>query len=138
MLNKVMIIGNLGRDVELRYTPNGNAVAEFSVATSRNWTTDGEKHEETEWFNVIAWTKLAEVCAQYLEKGRQVFVEGRMKTRSWDGECGKKHYKAELVAETVKFLGGRDGGGDGGGTSSRDEPAGDSADIEPEDDSLPF
>ena len=135
MLNKVIIIGNLGKAPEMRYTPNGKAVTEFSVATSRSWTTDGEKHEETEWFNVVCWQQLAEICAEYLDKGRQVYVEGHMKTRSWDGECGKKHYRAELVADTVKFLGGKDG--DRSVTTHRAEPAGDvAADDEPSD--LPF
>ena len=135
MLNKVMIIGHLGKAPEMRYTPNGKAVTEFSVATSRSWTTDGEKREETEWFNVVCWSKLAEICAEYLDKGRQVYVEGHMKTRSWDGECGKKHYRAELVADTVKFLGGKDGG-DRSVTTHRAEPAGDVA--ADDDDSLPF
>ena len=135
MLNKVMIIGNLGKAPEMRYLPSGKAVTEFSVATSRSWTKDDEKREETEWFNVVCWAKLAEICAQYLDKGRQVYVEGHMETRSWDGECGKKHYRTELVADTVKFLGGnKDGGGDV--TTQRAEPAGDVAADEPDD--LPF
>lgn len=137
MLNKCTIIGNLGRDPEMRYTPNGNPVTEFSVATSRTYNSkDGERVEETEWFNVVTWARLAETCAQYLAKGRQVYVEGRMNTRSWDGECGKKHYRTELVAETVKFLGGRDAGEQ----SSYDPgiPVGVDAggDVEPDD--LPF
>ena len=106
MLNKCMIIGNLGADPEMRYTANGNAVTSFNVATSRNYTnTQGERVDETEWFSVVTWNRLAETCAQYLAKGRQVFVEGRMQTRSWDGQDGQKRYKTELVAETVKFLG---------------------------------
>jgi single-strand DNA-binding protein len=137
VLNKCTIIGNLGRDPEMRYTPNGNSVTEFSVATSRTYNSkDGERVEETEWFNVVTWARLAETCAQYLAKGRQVYVEGRMDTRSWDGECGKKHYRTELVAETVKFLGGRDGAEQ----SSYDPgiPVGVDAggDVEPDD--LPF
>lgn len=110
MLNKVMLIGNLGADPEMRYTPNGAAVTEFGVASNRRYTgSDGEQVDETEWFNVVTWSRLAETCAQYLTKGRQVYVEGRLNTRSWDGECGKKHYRAEVVAFTVQFLGGRDG-----------------------------
>lgn len=110
MLNRCTIIGNLGADPEMRYTANGNAVTEFRVATSRQYTSaDGERVEETEWFPVVTWARLAETCSQYLSKGRQVYVEGRMKTRSWDGECGKKHYRTELIADTVKFLGSRDG-----------------------------
>ena len=135
MLNKVQIIGNLGKAPEMRYTPNGKAVTEFSVATSRSWTKDGEKREETEWFNVVCWAQLAEICAQYLDKGRQVYVEGHMSTRSWDGECGKKHYRAELVADTVKFLGGNKDGGDSA-TTHREEPTGDVA--ADDDASLPF
>lgn len=111
MLNKCMIIGNLGADPEMRYTANGNAVTEFRVATSRNYTTgEGERVEETEWFRIVTWNRLAETCAQYLSKGRQVFVEGRMKTRSWEGQDGQKRYMTELIAENVKFLGGRDSG----------------------------
>ena len=111
MLNKAMIIGHLGADPEMRYTANGNAVTNFSVATSRKWTPKdgGEQREETEWHRVVAWNKLAEICAQYLTKGRLVFVEGRMQTRSWDGDDGQKHYMAELIAENVKFLGGGNG-----------------------------
>ncbi len=117
MLNKCMIIGRLGVDPEMRYTANGNAVTTFRVATSRNYTgNDGERREETEWFSVVTWNRLAEICAQYLTKGRQVYVEGRMQTRSWDGNDGVKHYRTELIAETVQFLGNReDGGGAGGG-----------------------
>ena len=137
MLNKCMVIGNLGRDPEMNYTQNGNAVTEFSVASNRQYTTaNGERRDDTEWFNVKCWGKLAETCAQHLSKGQQVYVEGRMSTRSWDGECGKKHYRTELVAETVKFLGGRDAGEQ----SSYDPgiPVGVDAggDVEPDD--LPF
>ena len=109
MLNKVMVIGHLGQDPEMRYTPNGNAVTEFSVAANRRYTKrDGEGVDETEWFNVVCWDRLAETCAQYLAKGRQVYVEGRLRTRNWEGECGKKHYRAEIIAQEVRFLGGRD------------------------------
>ena len=105
-LNKVMIIGNVGRDPEMRYTPNGAAVTSFSVAVSRRWTSnDGQQQDETEWFNVVAWNKLAEVCNQYVTKGSSVFVEGRLRTRSWDGQDGQKHYRTEVVAFTVQFLG---------------------------------
>jgi single-strand DNA-binding protein len=107
MLNKVMIIGNLGADPEMRYTANGNAVTTFNVATSRRFTdSSGERREETEWFRVVTWSRLAETCAQYLTKGRQVYVEGRMQTRSWEGQDGQKRYTTELIAETVTFLGG--------------------------------
>jgi single-strand DNA-binding protein len=111
-----MIIGNLGKDPEMRYTANGNAVTTFNVATSRTFSgADGERREETEWFTVVTWNRLAETCAQYLTKGRQVYVEGRMQTRSWEDQSGQKRYRTELIAETVKFLGNRDGGGGGAG-----------------------
>jgi single-strand DNA-binding protein len=133
MYQKTVIIGHLGADPELRYTANGNAVATFRVATSRSWKDDaGEKREESEWFSVVTWNRLAEICAQYLVKGRLVFVEGRMQTRSWDGDDGVKHYRTELVAENVKFLGGGQRDGDA-------RPAGVAAsggDIDP--DNLPF
>ena len=104
-INRVEIMGYLGKDVELRYTPNGAAVAQFSVATSRYIkTADGGTKQETEWHNVTAWNKTAENCNQYLQKGSFVYVEGRLQTRSWDGQDGKKHYKTEIVANRVLFL----------------------------------
>ena len=107
MLNKCMVIGHLGADPEMRYTANGNAVTTFNVATSRRFTDNsGERREETEWFRVVTWNRLAETCAQYLTKGRQVYVEGRLQTRSWEGQDGQKRYTTELIAEEVKFLGG--------------------------------
>ena len=105
MLNKVMVIGNLGQDPELRYTANGDAVATFSVAANETWTDrSGERRERVEWFSVVAWRNLAEVCAQYLEKGRRVYVEGKLQTRSWEGQDGIKRYKTEVVASQVLFL----------------------------------
>ncbi len=104
-LNKVMIIGNLGRDPEMRYTPSGKPVTTFSVATSRSWnTSDGEKREETEWFNVVAWSSLAEICKQYLTKGQQVYIEGRLQTRHWDDQEGNKHTSVEIVANEMIIL----------------------------------
>jgi single-strand DNA-binding protein len=104
-LNKVMIIGNLGRDPEMRYTPAGKPVTTFSVATSRTWnTSDGEKREETEWFNVVAWSSLAEICKQYLAKGQQVYIEGRLQTRHWDDQEGNKHTSVEIVANEMIIL----------------------------------
>nr|MBP8974865.1 single-stranded DNA-binding protein [Anaerolineae bacterium] len=98
-LNKVMIIGVLGRDPELRYTPSGRPVASFSVATSRTWTSsDGDRREETEWFNVVAWGNLAEICKTHLVKGQQVYVEGRLQTRGWEDDHGTRHFRTELVA----------------------------------------
>jgi len=104
-LNKVLIIGNLGSDPEMRYTADGNAMTSFRVASTRNYTgVDGERHEETEWFSVVAWRKLAEQCSQYLQKGRRVYVEGRLRTRSWDTPDGQRRYRTEVVAERVLFL----------------------------------
>lgn len=107
-LNKVMIIGNLGRNPEMRYTPSGRPVTSFSVATSRSWVNaEGERREETEWFNVVTWGNLAEICKQHLTKGQQVYVEGRLQTRGWEGQNGKKHYRTELVANEMIILGER-------------------------------
>lgn len=108
-LNKVMVIGNLGRDPEMRYTPSGSPVTSFSVAVSRTWNTpEGEKREETEWFNVECWNKLAEIANQYLQKGKQVYVEGRLKTDSWeDKNSGEKKYRTKLVATDLTMLGTR-------------------------------
>ena len=105
-LNKVMIIGNLGRNPEMRYTPSGRPVTSFSVATSRSWVNaEGERREETEWFNVVTWGNLAEICKQHLIKGQQVYVEGRLQTRGWEDQSGKKHYRTELVANEMIMLG---------------------------------
>jgi single-strand DNA-binding protein len=107
-LNKVMIIGNLGRDPEMRYTPSGRPVTTFSVATSRSWnTSEGERRVETEWFNVVAWSRLAEICKQYLTKGQQVYIEGRLQTRQWDDSDGNKHTSVEIVANEMIILGDR-------------------------------
>jgi single-strand DNA-binding protein len=107
-LNKLMIIGHLGRDPEMRYTPSGKPVTTFSVATSRTWhSADGERHEETEWFNVVAWGSLAEVCNQHLKKGQQVYVEGRLQTRRWEDGGGNKHFTTEVVAQEMTMLGSR-------------------------------
>ena len=104
-LNKVMIIGHLGRDPEMRYTPSGRPVTTFTVATSRSWNTaDGERHTETEWFNVVTWSKLAETCSQFLQKGRRAYVEGRLQTRSWEGADGQRRFRTEVIANSVLFL----------------------------------
>ncbi len=104
-LNKVMIIGNLGRDPEMRYTPSGKPVTSFSVAVSRSWVKpEGERTETTDWFNVVAWGRLAEICSQYLTKGSLVYVEGRLETRSWEAENGQKHFRTEVVASDVNIL----------------------------------
>lgn len=107
-LNKVMIIGRLGRDPEMRYTPSGRPVTTFSVATSRSWnTTEGDRRTETEWFNIVAWGNLAEICKQYLNKGQQVYIEGRLQTRYWDDADGHKHSSVEVVANEMIMLGDR-------------------------------
>ena len=107
-LNKVMLIGNLGRDPEMRYTPSGRPVTTFTLATSRNWnSSDGEKHTETEWFNVVAWGNLAEICKQYLTKGQQVYIEGRIQTRRWENKEGVKNVTIEIIASEMMILGDR-------------------------------
>ena len=104
-LNKVMIIGHLGRDPELRNTPSGKPVTSFSVAVSRGWTaSNGERREATEWFNVVAWGSLAQICSQHLRKGSRVYVEGRLQTRSWDDAEGHRHSRTEVVAEEMVIL----------------------------------
>lgn len=104
-LNKVMIIGHLGGDPEMRYTPSGRPVTTFSVAVSRSWNTvDGERHSETEWFNIVAWGNLAEICKQYLKKGRQVYIEGRLQTRRWEDKEGQKRTNVEVVASEMMMM----------------------------------
>jgi len=105
-LNKVMIIGYLGRDPEMRYTSSGKPVTTFSVATTRSWSSaSGERHEETEWFTVVAWGNLAEICKQHLSKGSQVYIEGRLQSRRWEDTEGKKHAAVEIVAGEMIQLG---------------------------------
>lgn len=116
-LNRVEIIGNLGADPEMRYTASGNAMTTMRVAVGRSFTVDGQRREETEWFRVVAWNQLAELCSQHLEKGRKVYVEGRQSTRSWETD-GKKHYLTELVANQVIFL----DKGNGGRPQEEEEP----------------
>jgi single-strand DNA-binding protein len=126
-LNKIMIIGRLGRDPEMRYTPSGKPVTSFTVATSRTWnTSEGERRVETEWFNVVAWGNLAEICKQYLTKGQLVYVEGRLQTRNWDDAEGNKHTSVEIVASEMIML------------SERREAEGASETISTEEDEYPF
>jgi single-strand DNA-binding protein len=104
-LNKMMVIGHLGRDPEMRFTSSGRPVASFSVATTRGWTNnDGERQEETEWFNVVTWGGLAELCKKRLRKGSHVYIEGRIQTRNWEGPDGERHFRTELVAQELIFL----------------------------------
>jgi single-strand DNA-binding protein len=139
-VNKVILIGNLGKDPEVRYIPSGQAVASFSVATSDSFTDrGGAKKERTDWHNIVVWGKQAELCGQYLKKGRQVYIEGRIQTRSYDAKDGSgKRYVTEIVAQRVQFLGGRAGGGPdeppeagggGGGGGGEQAPPIDDEDI---------
>jgi single-strand DNA-binding protein len=118
MVNKVILVGNLGKDPEVRYTSGGQAVANLRIATSRSWTDKqtSQRKEETEWHDVEVWGKQAEQCGEFLSKGRQVYVEGRLKTDTWDDkQSGQKRSRVKVVADTVRFLGGGAGGGRGGG-----------------------
>jgi single-strand DNA-binding protein len=109
-LNKVMIIGRLGQDPEMRYTPSGRPLTKFQLAANRSWTTaDGEKKTETEWFNIVAWGKLAEICNQYLKKGQQVYIEGRLHTRRWQDDDGANHSSVEVITQEMIMLDGRAG-----------------------------
>jgi single-strand DNA-binding protein len=111
-VNKVILVGNLGRDPELRYTQSGQAVANFTLATNEKWKDkEGNSQERTEWHRIIVWGKSAENCAQYLQKGRSVYVEGRLQTRDWEDREGNKRTTTEIVAQAVQFLGGRGGAG---------------------------
>ena len=114
-VNKVILIGNLGKDPELRYTPGGRPVASFSLATTERWNDrNGQRQDSTEWHNIVAWGKLAELANQFLKKGKSTYVEGKITTRSWDDRDGNKKYRTEIVASQITFLGG------GGGSSGAD------------------
>lgn len=132
-INKVTLIGNLGKDPELRYTPNGTPVTNFSIATSDNWTdkTSGEKKSKTEWHRIVVWRKLAEICAEYLSKGRQVYIEGKLQTRSWEKD-GVTRYTTEIVASDVQFLGKRPD------DTPTAPPADEDVPSEKEEDDIPF
>lgn len=145
-VNKVIIIGRLGQDPEVKAVGQ-SSVANFSVATSENWTDkQGQKQERTEWHRIVVWGKLADLCGKYLAKGRQVYLEGRLTTRSWDDKDGQKRYTTEIVANTITFLGskGEDGGGEGGGGGGRDsrdmtfEDFGPEPEFDNGDDNIPF
>jgi single-strand DNA-binding protein len=133
MVNKVILVGNLGKDPEVRYTSGGQAVASLRIATSRSWTDkqSGQRKEETEWHDVEVWGKQAEQCGEYLAKGRQVYVEGRLKTDKWqDKQSGQDRYRVKVVADTVRFLGGGGAGGGRGARPSSDETGGPPAGFE--------
>ncbi len=144
-VNKVILIGNLGKDPELKYTPSGTAVAKFSLATNERYKDkSGEWQDRTEWHNIVAWQRLAEIAAEYLKKGRAVYVEGRIQTRSWDDkETGQKKYMTEIVANDLVLLGGREGGAEGGGGGRGRSESFDQRTPEPQtaeitDDDIPF
>lgn len=126
-VNKVILVGNLGRDPEVRYSPDGAAICNVSIATTSQWKdkASGERREETEWHRVVMYNRLAEIAGEYLKKGRPVYIEGRLKTRKWqDKDTGADRYSTEIVADQMQMLGGRDGGGEGGyGGGGYDEGA---------------
>ncbi len=139
-VNKAILIGNLGKDPELRYTPNGQAVASFSLATGEKWRDkDGVMQDRTEWHNIVVWGRQAEIAKEYLSKGRQVYIEGRIQTRSWEDKDGNKRYITEIVAQKLSFLGQRDQAA-AQVPASNDVPpeAPPPADLTDEDDDLPF
>ena len=136
-MNTVQIIGHLGRDPEMRYTPSGKPVTTFTVAVSRTWNTnDGERHNETEWFNIVAFGSLAETCKQYLNKGRQVYIDGRLQTRRWDDKEGVKHTSVEIVANEMIMLGDRRDHTQHGSAPSESEPR--DTDLPTQEDEFPF
>ncbi|MQG21522.1 MAG: single-stranded DNA-binding protein [SAR202 cluster bacterium] len=139
-LNKIILIGRLGNDPEMRYTPNGSAVSSFSMAVSRSYNVaDGERREETEWFRVTAWNRTAEAVNQFLSKGREVYVEGRLSTSEWQDREGKQRFTLEVNAQTVQFLGGRDEAqSDRGMDDVGMPPAGDGPEQNDLDDDIPF
>jgi single-strand DNA-binding protein len=155
-VNKVILIGNLGRDPEVRYAPSGSAICNVTIATSRQWKdkTSGEKQEETEWHRVVFYDRLAEIAGEYLKKGRPVYVEGRLKTRKWTDKDGVEKYTTEIVADQMQLLGGREGmgdgesrgsgaaprasGGAGGNAAPRPAPQKSSTSFDDMDDDIPF
>jgi single-strand DNA-binding protein len=141
-LNKVMLIGNLGKDPEVRYTASGQAVASFSLATSERYKNkqSGEWEEKTEWHNITLWGKQAEVAGEYLSKGKTVYIEGRLQTRKWQDKSGNDRYTTEIVGERMQMLGGKGDGGGRRGAETSSEPAGGGSYEEPpfQDDDIPF
>lgn len=143
-INKAILIGNLGTEVELRSTSGGQNVANFRIATNRVYTDrNGQRQEQTEWHNIVAWGRLAEICEQYLKKGDQVYIEGRIQTRSWEDQSGQQRWTTEIVAQQMTMLGGGQGGGGRGGGRGPEEEGyreGDAgpATVQEEDDDVPF
>lgn len=139
-VNKVILIGNLGNDPDVRYTSGGTAVANFNIATNENWINkEGQKEERTEWHRIVCWNKTAELCGEYLSKGRTVYIEGRLQTREWEDKDGNRRYTTEIVAQTIQFLGGtaEKGSGSSFKKSSFENNNQSTPDIEVEDD-IPF
>ena len=135
-LNKIMVIGNVGTEPDMRYTPSGAPVTSFRLATNRVYNTaEGERREETEWFTIVAWSRLAEQCSQFLSKGRRAYVEGRFRSRTWTGQDGQPRVANEIIAERVLFLDRPSEGGASRGTEG-DDAAGDPSRMSPDD--LPF
>lgn len=138
-VNKVTLIGRLGKDPEVSYIPSGDAVAKFSLATSETWKdkNTGEKQERTEWHKIVAWRRLGEICGEYLHKGSQVYIEGKLQTRSWEDDSGSKRYMTEVVAQTMQMLGGKNDGGESSGSRKETPSPGKQGAMFPEDD-IPF
>ena len=135
-VNKVILSGNLGSDPELKYTPSGTAVANFSLATTEQWTNkDGEKGEKTEWHRIVAWRRLGEICGEYLHKGKQVYIEGKIQTRAWEDREGNKRYTTEVVANTMQMLGSP---GRGGKATSSEERFPNEEPVSIPEDDIPF
>lgn len=123
-VNKVILVGRLGKDPELRYTPSGTAVVTFSMATTENYKDrDGNRQEKTEWHNIVAWRQLAEICGKFLHKGKQVYIEGKIQNRSYDDRDGNKRYITEIVADQMQMLGSREDSQGGGGSGGRQDSA---------------
>lgn len=127
-VNKVILVGNLGKDPELRYTPSGTAVATFSLATTERYKDrDGQRQDKTEWHNIVAWRQLAEICGKFLHKGKQVYIEGKIQTRSYDDRDGNKRYITEIVVDQMQMLGSKDDGQSSGGGYGGQQDSGASA-----------
>ena len=138
-VNKVILIGNLGKDPEIRYTTGGQAVANFSIATTEGRKNkDGERQEYTEWHRIVAWGRLAEICGEYLSKGKMVFVEGSIRTRSWEDKEGNKRYTTEILADNMTMLGGRRDGDYSDSPATAKTSKADVAEPESQEDDLPF
>ena len=136
MVNKVILIGNLGADPEVRYAQNGTAVANFRIATTETWKKEGGKEEQTEWHRIVTFGRLAEICGEYLSKGSKVYIEGRIQTRKWEDRDGNPRYTTEIVAREMKMLSPRGAGDEGQGGNRAEEPP--LPDVPPMEDDVPF